>query len=326
MTNEPPITATLYYDANSCISWLEFLHQPDDAIRADLYSAGWRWRRYREAYSMNARFPKFPHGVQIRMGGEVTYSAERAERLEERAEKHSAEAERRYEASNQIAQGIEPGQPILVGHHSERRHRRDLERIEGHMRASIEERKEAAALSERAEGSARHQHHMQAPRLIFERLASFRADLVHLQQQATSYDPEQHVTLVASVEQRIAIEERRLADAGGYTPPTAESVGVQPGDIVQLRIFSWPYLVKRVNRKSLSVVYQDGERRHSGTANYRDVKRILSRCPTGKKPCLACEWGSIWVDARDEHGYRILGGHRETCQKCSGTGYVSSEK
>ena len=215
MTNEPPITATLYYDANSCISWLEFLHQPDDAIRADLSSAGWRWRRYREAYSTNARFPRFPKGVQIDMGGEVTYSAERAERLEERAEMHSAEAERRYEASHRIADGIPLGQPILVGHHSEKRHRRDLARIEGHMRASIEERKKAAHLSEQAEGSADHQQHMQAPRLIYARLASFRADLVHLQQQATRDDPEQHATLVASFQQRIAIEERRLADAGG---------------------------------------------------------------------------------------------------------------
>lgn len=80
MSNEPTTTATLYYDANDCWSWLEFLHQPDDAIRADLSAAGWRWRPYREAYSTNARFPRFPGGVQISMGGEVTYSAERAER------------------------------------------------------------------------------------------------------------------------------------------------------------------------------------------------------------------------------------------------------
>lgn len=325
MSTEPTTTATLYYDANSCISWLEFLHQPDDAIRADLYSAGWRWRRYREAYSTNARFPRFPKGVRIDMGGEVTYSAERAERLEERAETHSAEAERRYEASHRIADGIPLGQPVLVGHHSEKRHRRDLARIDGHMRASIEEREQAASLSERAEGSARHQQHMQAPRLIYERLASFCADLAHLQQHPDHYDPEQHVTLVASFQQRIVIEERRLADAGGYTPPTAESVGAQPGDIVQLRSYPWPYLVKRVNRKSLSVVYQDGERRHSGTADFKDVKRMLSRCPAGQKPCLACEWGSVLKDDYNERGLRIAV-HREPCAKCAGTGYVSSKQ
>jgi hypothetical protein len=130
---------------------------------------------------------------------------------------------------------------------------------------------------------------MQAPRLLFERVASFRADLVHLQQHATSYDPELYVTLAASFEQRIAIEEHRLADAGGYAPPPAESTGVKPGDVVQLRSFPWPHLVKRVNSKTLSVVYQDGERRHSGTADFKDVRRIISRCPEGKKTCLACE-------------------------------------
>jgi hypothetical protein len=325
MSNEPTTTATLSYDANSCISWLEFLHQPDDATRAELYSTGWRWRRYREAYSTNARFPQFPKGVQIRMGGEVTYSAERAERLDERAEKQSAEAERRYEASSRIADSIPLGQPILVGHHSEKRHRRDLARIDGHMRASIEEREKASSLSERAEGSAHHQQHMQAPRLIYERLASFRADLAHLQQHATSYDPEQHLILVASFEQRIAIEERRLSDAGGYTPPTAESVGAQPGDIVQLRSFPWPHLVKRVNSKTLSVVYQDGERRHSGTADFKDVRRVISRCPAGQKPCLVCEWGSVLKEDRNERGLRIAV-HREQCHKCAGTGYVSAKK
>src|SRR5690606_38121523 len=35
------------------------------------------------------------------------------------------------------------GTPILVGHHSEKRHRRDLERIDNRMRRSIEEDKKA---------------------------------------------------------------------------------------------------------------------------------------------------------------------------------------
>ncbi|HLW00065.1 MAG TPA: DUF3560 domain-containing protein [Ktedonobacterales bacterium] len=320
------MNATLYHDPNSCISWLEFLRQPDDATRTALHSAGWRWRPYREAWSTNERWPRFPDGIEISLGGAVDYSAERAERLEERAERHSAEATRRYEASNHIAEGIPLGQPILVGHHSERRHRRDLARIDSHMRASTAERAQAAHLEERAEGSARHQQTMAAPRLIYQRLEAFKADLAHLREHAARYEPAQHTLLLACVQQRIDIETRRLADAGGYTPPTAESTGVQPGDIVQIRTYPWPQLVKRVNRKTLSVVYQDGpDRRHEGTAEYRDVRRIISRCPAGLLPCLACAWGLTWVNDLSERGYRI-GGHREPCQKCNGTGYISRKK
>ncbi len=45
------------------------------------------------------------------------------------------------------------GQPILVGHHSEGRHRRDLERSNNLMRASIQESNEAQELERRADAS-----------------------------------------------------------------------------------------------------------------------------------------------------------------------------
>ena len=45
--------------------------------------------------------------------------------------------------------GIPLGQPILVGHHSERRHRRHLERIERVMQAGFDARSKADALEQR---------------------------------------------------------------------------------------------------------------------------------------------------------------------------------
>jgi hypothetical protein len=69
----------------------------------------------------------------------------RRERLERRAERRldwAASRERRAAAAQARADGIArfipPGQPILVGHHSERHHRRDLERIDSAMRTTIE--------------------------------------------------------------------------------------------------------------------------------------------------------------------------------------------
>lgn len=69
----------------------------------------------------------------------------------ERAEARSAEAYKRADMREE-ASGIPFGQPILVGHHSERRHRAAIKRADNAMRASIEEAERANELRRRAEG------------------------------------------------------------------------------------------------------------------------------------------------------------------------------
>lgn len=51
----------------------------------------------------------------------------------DRIESNEAAADEHFQAADKIASYIPMGQPILVGHHSERRHRKDLERINGSM-------------------------------------------------------------------------------------------------------------------------------------------------------------------------------------------------
>lgn len=80
--------------------------------------------------------------------------AERRARYEERAEKAEAEAKRRFEAGSlrEEVSGIPLGQPILVGHHSERRHRAALKRSENHMRAGIAASEKAEHYRAKADG------------------------------------------------------------------------------------------------------------------------------------------------------------------------------
>tara|TARA_R100000781_G_scaffold113591_1_gene82398 strand:+ start:7599 stop:8519 length:921 start_codon:yes stop_codon:yes gene_type:complete len=66
------------------------------------------------------------------------------------AEKRSTEAFKKADMSEE-ATGIPFGQPILVGHHSERRHRKTIERADNAMRKSIEEDKKADEYRRRAE-------------------------------------------------------------------------------------------------------------------------------------------------------------------------------
>jgi hypothetical protein len=74
----------------------------------------------------------------------------RRERLEDRAAKARAESSAQYERASAIGSAIPMGQPILVGHHSERRHRRDISRIDRAMSRSIEADAKAQRLEARA--------------------------------------------------------------------------------------------------------------------------------------------------------------------------------
>ena len=59
------------------------------------------------------------------------------ERLQVWAINASRASEARFNHGMGILSYIVPGQPILIGHHSERRHRRDLENVDRNMGASV---------------------------------------------------------------------------------------------------------------------------------------------------------------------------------------------
>lgn len=75
----------------------------------------------------------------------------RAERLRTWAESREAKSEAAYEGARRIADNIPLGQPILVGHHSERRHRRDIDRIHNGFGASFEHARKAESMRARAD-------------------------------------------------------------------------------------------------------------------------------------------------------------------------------
>ena len=78
----------------------------------------------------------------------------RQQRFEELAEKAKNESQSAYNRSNSYVAGIPMGQPILVGHHSEKRHRRAIDNCHNAMRKSIELDKKAEYYAERAKSAA----------------------------------------------------------------------------------------------------------------------------------------------------------------------------
>lgn len=74
----------------------------------------------------------------------------RRERLLDRAAKHQAAGEARYQTGRQMFDAIPPGQPILVGHHSEKRDRNYRARAANNMRRGAEQMGYASDLVDRA--------------------------------------------------------------------------------------------------------------------------------------------------------------------------------
>jgi Domain of unknown function (DUF3560) len=81
--------------------------------------------------------------------------AARIERLRERAERLQSEGRLSLASAQRISAMIPFGQPILVGHHSEKRHRKDLERIRNGYDRGYETLNKAAELASRAESAER---------------------------------------------------------------------------------------------------------------------------------------------------------------------------
>ena len=68
---------------------------------------------------------------------------QRADQLSEWAEGNDRKSVQSFDRAREISQGYEFGQPILVGHHSEKRHRRDIARVESAMDKGVEHHKKA---------------------------------------------------------------------------------------------------------------------------------------------------------------------------------------
>jgi len=94
---------------------------------------------------------KLPKVEEVRKLNKYEQKLEdKRERLEAAADKAQAKAEASFGRVDKIGGMIPMGQPILVGHHSEARHRRDIARMDGAMRKGVEESKRAEELARRA--------------------------------------------------------------------------------------------------------------------------------------------------------------------------------
>jgi protein-L-isoaspartate O-methyltransferase len=104
-------------------------------------------------------------------------AAQRAERFTTYQSKRAADAEHARKAVASVADGIPLGQPILVGHHSERHARRDAEKIENGMRQAVRLWETATYWQSRAASAIAHARYLEQPAVRARRIKKLEAEL-----------------------------------------------------------------------------------------------------------------------------------------------------
>lgn len=183
-----------------------------------------------------------PTDVAEREQRRIERSEQRAERLDQRAERKEAESDAHHRRSRDAVAGIEPGQPILVGHHSQRRHERALERSHAAMGQSVQASHDAEAAEQGARAARAEADRRTKPAFIGRRIDQY-------EREVRKYAPRtDRPDLVIEAQAQLDYWTGLRAELGYRV---WEPSDFQPGDLVRIR-GSWDLVVK-ANRKTLTV-------------------------------------------------------------------------
>jgi hypothetical protein len=161
---------------------------PTSRLPRELYdrvrAAGFKWAPKQELFVAPAWTPH-REDLLIELCGEVgdedtslvDRAVERAERFEDYSDKRADDANRAKAAVEAIADGVPLGQPILVGHHSERHARKHAEQIQHGMRKSVTMWETSQYWLDRAKGALQHAKYKERPDVRARRIKGLEADL-----------------------------------------------------------------------------------------------------------------------------------------------------
>jgi hypothetical protein len=154
----------------------------DPELYARVKAAGFRWAAKQDLFVAPAWSPE-REDLLIELAGQiddedkglVERAGERAERFEDYGEKRNAESEAAYKQARDISHALN-GQPILVGHHSERATRRAYDRVHDGFTKSAALWKTSKYWAERAAGAIRHAKYKERPDVRARRIKGLEAD------------------------------------------------------------------------------------------------------------------------------------------------------
>lgn len=214
-----------------------------------------------------------------RLAAESQRAEDRSEALHRKASRQHQVSVAEHAASSAATAGIPFGQPILVGHHSERRHRNDLARSHRHMDNAVAASDQAKDAERRAAAAAATAQHKQAPTAHFagRRIRELEAELRRIDRNLTgrvrtltiTSDGQRHVEVTTAAGDEYAVtltarKERAQADLDHWTACYAAHVAagtaytpqwcrdnIKPGDAVQVS-GTWARVTK-LNKTSVTL-------------------------------------------------------------------------
>lgn len=156
-------------------------------LDSDLYAlvkaAGFSWAPRQELFVAPAWTPS-REDLLLELCGEigdedtslVERAEDRADRFDDYSDSRAKDATRARASVASIMDGIPLGQPILVGHHSEKHARKDAERIENGMRRAVKMWETASYWKSRAAGALAHAKHMESAPVRARRIKTIEAE------------------------------------------------------------------------------------------------------------------------------------------------------
>jgi phospholipid N-methyltransferase len=156
----------------------------DPELYARVRAAGFIWAPQQKIF-VAPKWTPDREDLCIELAGEigdedtslVERSEHRAERFEDYSESRAKDAEQAHKAVSAIADGIPLGQPILIGHHSERHARKDAEKIENGMRRAVKMWETSQYWKQRAAGAIRAAKYKELPAVRARRIKTIEADI-----------------------------------------------------------------------------------------------------------------------------------------------------
>ena len=183
----PDYGVTAAYDPSDNKIRLRCRGRLDAALGPELYArvkaAGFAWAPKQDLFVAPMWTPA-REDLAIELAGELgdedTSLVDRAEERSDRFEGYSArrkdDAEGARAAVEQVSKRFEFGQPLLIGHHSERSARRDKERIENGMRKAVKLWETSSYWTARAAGARDHARYKELPAVRARRIKTLEAD------------------------------------------------------------------------------------------------------------------------------------------------------
>ncbi|MBF8090700.1 DUF3560 domain-containing protein, partial [Klebsiella pneumoniae] len=155
----------------------------DEETYSLINKAGFRWAPKQELFVAPAWTPG-REDVLLSLAGDIEdedstlfdRQEQRAGRFSDYSDRRAVESEQALAHVDSLASAVPLGQPILVGHHSERRARRHAQKIESGMKRAVMLFERAEYWEQRAQASLQHAKYKERPDVRYRRIKKIEAD------------------------------------------------------------------------------------------------------------------------------------------------------